>query len=234
MSRRSSFSAPAPTAMPPAWQRCHRRRRSSSSCATSRYDRATGSSRRTRSSGSVVACPRSRCTAPDRRRMPRSSTPCCGRDGTEEDLMIETTPLRPTPPRVADGGRKTRVLHVITHLDHGGAQDNTLLTVAGLDRDRYTVDIASGPGVLEDRARSVADNVHLLGSLRRPLLDPGVGSTLLKLAKLSANYDIVHTHGSKAGVLGRIAARMRHVPVIVHTVHGMPVNDFMSAAQRRV
>src|SRR3954471_5140732 len=155
--------------------------------------------------------------------------------------MTQTAPApqvtgthRPTGASLRRDGRRLRVLHVMTHLDHGGAQDNTLLTVEGLDRDRYVVDIASGPGVLEDRARSVADNVHILGSLRRPLADPGAASTFARLARLSADYDVVHTHGSKAGVLGRIAARMRHVPVIVHTVHGMPVNDFMSKPQRQV
>ena len=106
--------------------------------------------------------------------------------------------------------------------------------MAGLDRDRYTVDIASGPGVQEERAREIADQVHILHNLRRPLLDPGAAATFTQLAALSANYDVVHTHGSKAGVLGRLAARMRHVPAIVHTVHGMPVNDYMSVAQRRV
>src|SRR5436309_14048729 len=96
-------------------------------------------------------------------------------------------------PRASRRGDRLRVLHVITHLDHGGAQDNTLLTVAGLDRDRYVVDIASGPGVQEDRAREVADDVHILHSLRRPLLDPAAAATFAQLASLSANYDIVHT-----------------------------------------
>src|SRR3954468_23680901 len=147
----------------------------------------------------------------------------------------QVTPARGLRPSSARrDGRRLRVLHVMTHLDHGGAQDNTLLTVEGLDRDRYVVDVASGPGVLEDHARTVADNVHILGSLRRPLADPGAAATFSRLARLCADYDIVHTHGSKAGVLGRIAARMRHVPVIVHTVHGMPVNDFMSKPQRRI
>src|SRR3954470_8281373 len=129
---------------------------------------------------------------------------------------------------------KIRVLHVITHLDHGGAQDNTLLTVEGLDRDRYVVDLAGGPGVMESRARDVADNVFILNSLRRPLADPGALGTFRELLALCKNYDVIHTHGSKAGVLGRWAARVRGVPAIVHTVHGMPVNEYMSGAQRKV
>ncbi len=44
---------------------------------------------------------------------------------------------------------RTRVLHVITHLNRGGATDNTLLSVAGLDRSRYEVDLAAGPGGLD-------------------------------------------------------------------------------------
>src|SRR3982751_4029573 len=87
-------------------------------------------------------------------------------------------------PRASRRGDRLRVLHVITHLDHGGAQDNTLLTVEGLDRDRYLVDIASGPGVLEERARAVADHVHILGTLPRPLADPGAASTFSRLAPL--------------------------------------------------
>src|SRR3954451_12025350 len=101
--------------------------------------------------------------------------------------------------RASRRGDRLRVLHVITHLDHGGAQDNTLLTVEGLDRDRYVVDVASGPGVLEDHARTVADNVHILGGRRRRRHAPGAAPPFSRLARRCADYDIVHTHGSKAG-----------------------------------
>jgi glycosyltransferase involved in cell wall biosynthesis len=126
------------------------------------------------------------------------------------------------------------VLHVITHLDHGGAQSNTLLSVAGLDRDRYQVDLVGGPGPLGDQARAAADHLVVLPFLRRSLLSPGDLRVALALARLVGAYDVVHTHGSKAGVLGRVAARLRRVPVVVHTVHGFPVHDHMSRRRQRL
>lgn len=118
---------------------------------------------------------------------------------------------------------RVRVLHVISHLEPGGAQDNTLLTVAGLDRSRYEVDVAAGPGPLAGRAAEVADHLYVLDTLHRTLADPGVGPAFARLWRLCRTYDVVHTHGSKAGVLGRVAARGRGVPAVVHTMHGLPV-----------
>jgi glycosyltransferase involved in cell wall biosynthesis len=115
------------------------------------------------------------------------------------------------------------VLHVITHLDHGGAQDNTLLTVEHLDRSRYEVAVASGPGVLATEAERVADHLFVLPTFRRRLLDPGDLQVARELFRLSKSYDVVHTHGSKAGIIGRAVARAARVPAIVHTVHGFPV-----------
>ena len=56
--------------------------------------------------------------------------------------------------------RRVRILHLITKLPYGGAQDNTLLSIAGLDRAVYDVDIASSPGGdWDERARAVAPPV---------------------------------------------------------------------------
>jgi glycosyltransferase involved in cell wall biosynthesis len=133
----------------------------------------------------------------------------------------------------AGTGDRVRVLHVITHLDQGGATDNTLLTVAGLDRSRYRVDLAAGPGDLEAKARAAADRLFLLPGLARALGRPADLRAAAALWRLAAGYDIVHTHTAKAGVLGRFAARARKVPAVVHTIHAFPVYPGMTWPVRR-
>jgi glycosyltransferase involved in cell wall biosynthesis len=128
---------------------------------------------------------------------------------------------------------RVRVLHVITQLGRGGATDNTLLTVGGLDRSRYQVDLAAGPGDLEADARAAADRLFLLPGLARALGRPADLRAAATLWRLAAGYDVVHTHTAKAGVLGRFAARARSVPAIVHTIHGFPVNPGMSRPARQ-
>jgi glycosyltransferase involved in cell wall biosynthesis len=130
--------------------------------------------------------------------------------------------------------RHRRVLHVITHLDNGGAQANTLLSVAGLDRSRYRVDLASGPGVLQDEASKLADRLVVLRYFRRSLYSLGDLRAAVALWRLVGDYDVVHTHGSKAGVIGRLVARLRGVPAVVHTVHGFPVHAYMPRLKRHL
>ena len=146
---------------------------------------------------------------------------------------------RPALPAVASEDRagerterRTRVLHVITHLDNGGAQANTLLSVAGLDRSRYRVDLAAGPGALESEAAESADRLVVLPYFRRSLYSLGDLRAAAALLRLAGAYDVVHTHGSKAGILGRLAARARRVPAVLHTVHGFPVHDYMPPLKR--
>ena len=130
--------------------------------------------------------------------------------------------------------RRVRVLHVITHLGPGGATNNTLLSVAGLDRSRYQVDLAAGHGALEDRARRAADRLIVVPGLCRELGRLGDLRAAVALWRLAGRYDLVHTHTAKAGILGRLAARARRTPVVVHTIHAFPVNDRMPAPQRRL
>lgn len=130
---------------------------------------------------------------------------------------------------------RRKVLHLITHLGVGGAQDNTLSTVEHLDRTRYEVHLASAPGGdWEERGRSVSDRFFVVPHLVREIRPAGDARALGELVSLlrQEEYDIVHTHSSKAGVLGRVAARLAGVPIIVHTVHGFPFHPYMSPVVR--
>lgn len=135
------------------------------------------------------------------------------------------------------GLTKAKVLHIITRLAVGGAQDNTLITVAKSDRHRYTVELASNPeGMWSDRALGVADKFHPLPHLVNPINPSQDLQTLKQLVTLikQEKFDVVHTHSSKAGILGRIAAKIAKVPVIVHTIHGFAFNDLMPMWQQQM
>jgi glycosyltransferase involved in cell wall biosynthesis len=130
---------------------------------------------------------------------------------------------------------RRNVIHIITRLDRGGSAQNTMLTVLGHDRTQFESIVITGDSCMEDAQgglRATADNLrmlekehiryHVVPSLVRRV---SVGRDLAALWKLyrllkSERPAIVHTHTSKAGVLGRLAAWFAGVPAIVHTPHG--------------
>ncbi|HSL17561.1 MAG TPA: glycosyltransferase [Methylomirabilota bacterium] len=117
-----------------------------------------------------------------------------------------------------------RVLTAITRLELGGAQRVALHTAAHLDRDGFAAGLAWGPGdVLDGEARALADLARYeIAHLVRPVAPAADLRALAGLRRAIRDFrpDVVHTHSSKAGVLGRLAARLERVPVVVHTVHG--------------
>jgi glycosyltransferase involved in cell wall biosynthesis len=115
-------------------------------------------------------------------------------------------------------------MHAITMLELGGAQRNTLDTVASLDRREFAVALAcADAGELLPEARALVDvELFELPHLRREVRPV---SDLLALAELRGAIrrfrpDIAHTHSSKAGILGRLAAHRERVPVVIHSIHG--------------
>jgi glycosyltransferase involved in cell wall biosynthesis len=118
---------------------------------------------------------------------------------------------------------KIKVLHLITHLGFGGAQDNTLLTIKGHSRERYEVHLATGQDYTdwEARGRAYADAFFIFPDLCRSVRPQTDIRTLNQLTDFfrKHNYHIVHTHSAKAGTLGRIAAKRAGVPIIIHTFH---------------
>lgn len=119
------------------------------------------------------------------------------------------------------------VVHFITRLIIGGAQENTLLTVEDQHRDYGdAVSLVTGPGLgpegsLEERARRGGFPLHVLPRLYRHISPADDWASYRAFTRLLREIkpDVVHTHSGKAGVLGRAAAAKLGIPV-VHTIHG--------------
>jgi len=115
----------------------------------------------------------------------------------------------------------------------GGAQENTLLSVVGLDAmPEYEVTLLSGidkgrEGELLTQARETTRLIVLpeMGRSINPFSDFIAFWKLYKSIK-AGRYHIVHTHASKAGVLGRVAAWFAGTPIVVHTLHSLVFHDY--------
>ncbi len=136
---------------------------------------------------------------------------------------------------VAQAPRVQKVIHVITRLDYGGSAQNTMLTALGHDRTQFEPLVVAGyPGCWDAQGGQAATEENcrrlekaavrwmMLPSLTRevhPLKDVQALWQLIRLFR-QERPALVHTHTSKAGVLGRVAACVARVPIIVHTPHG--------------
>ncbi|MCF7895052.1 MAG: glycosyltransferase family 4 protein [Candidatus Omnitrophica bacterium] len=121
---------------------------------------------------------------------------------------------------------KIKVAQIITKLELGGAQKTTLSLLRHIDRKRYCPYLitASG-GYLKEEASSISQlNILFLDTLLR---DVNIFKDLVSFFKIrrylkQQGISIVHTHSSKAGIIGRWAAHCAGVKLIFHTVHGWP------------
>ena len=134
------------------------------------------------------------------------------------------------------------VVHVITQLELGGAQEITLVTCRRLDRRRFRVHLIHGPGgLLDDEASHLPETqVDCDGNLLRAIHPASdlrcLGSLTRRLRAIRRRSQgrpmIVHTHSSKAGIIGRWAARLAAADVIIHSIHGFGFNDRQPSWQR--
>lgn len=137
-----------------------------------------------------------------------------------------------------------RVFHLITRLLRGGAERKTIATVLGLDGYEFAV----GHGAAFDpdqRERLAAAGVptYRFRTIRHYNPVTAVPAVLAVARHLRRHeYELVHTHATEAGIIGRLAARLAGVDGVVHTVHGVPfsedrnalLNRFVLAAERFV
>ena len=142
-------------------------------------------------------------------------------------VPLDELPPQPDPNRV-------KVLHVITRFI-AGSGGNTLLSAAGMDPARYETWIAGAPGgPLWDHAEQAGVKVVRLQHMRERIEPREDLRCLLELVRLMRRerFTVVHTHCSKAGFLGRLAARLARVPVVVHTYHIFAVHEGLSPLRR--
>ena len=129
-----------------------------------------------------------------------------------------------------------RCLTLITKLELGGAQQVALNTLRGMEEDYINKYLIAGQGgLLDAEAKQLPEvEVHFWQGLKhqiRPLADLVTFIRLIHFMRRK-QIDLVHTHSSKTGILGRLAAKLAGVPVILHTIHGWPFHEYQSILTR--
>ena len=134
-----------------------------------------------------------------------------------------------------------KIVHIITRLIVGGAQENTLITCNLLAQRGHDVTLITGPalgpeGELFNQTKGQGYKVIMLDKLRRainPYHDIVAYFQIKKLLR-QLQPDIVHTHSAKAGILGRFAGHglkgewAKDKPAVVHTIHGLAFHPYQS------
>jgi len=143
-----------------------------------------------------------------------------------------------------------KIVHIITRLILGGAQENTLITCKLLAERGHDVTLITGPalgpeGELFNQTKNQKYKAKIIERLRRQIHPSNDIISYLNIKKLLLELkpDIVHTHSAKAGILGRFAAYklktqnlpLRGMPLrgeklkTVHTIHGLAFHPYQSS-----
>jgi glycosyltransferase involved in cell wall biosynthesis len=133
---------------------------------------------------------------------------------------------------------KINLLYVVTKLELGGAQKQLLSLIRGVNKEKFRVFLFTGiEGLLVEDALAIP-YLELQGCrfLVRPIhpLKDLLALICLYLFIKRHSIEIVHTHSSKAGFLGRVAARLAGVKAIIHTVHGWSFHDYQPVFLKKI
>ena len=142
--------------------------------------------------------------------------------------------MKTTPPN------RFKVMRLIARMNVGGPAIQTSLLTEKLDPQRFESLLVTGV-----EAEGEGNMLELMGSAVQPLIVPSLGReislrsdfrTLRAVLRLMQRHrpHIVHTHTAKAGFIGRLAARLARVPIVVHTFHGNVFKGYFSPAKTRL
>ncbi len=136
-----------------------------------------------------------------------------------------------------------RVVRIQSRICIGGPALHSILLSEGLSHkkgSRYDTTLIGGalePGEasMEAFAKERGVDVTILRDMRRPVSPKHDAYAIAKLVYLlrKTKPEIVHTHTAKAGAIGRVAARIAQVPVVIHTFHGHVFDGYFSDATTR-
>lgn len=134
--------------------------------------------------------------------------------------------------------KTNRVLHIITRVQRGGgAERNTLYTIKGLPREKYKPFLMVGIDSDFEYAKKVSNcDIYIEKYLIRninPFKDLMALIRIYKFIK-AGDFDIVHTHLAKGGIIGRLAARLAGAPVIIHSLHGSTFHSNLNMFTNRI
>lgn len=119
-----------------------------------------------------------------------------------------------------------KIVHVLTRLYRAGSEENTLACCHAQVKHGHEVLLVHGNEYDVGLQASVAKNMRVIGldTLVHPISPSSDFAALMQLSRHFQEWrpDIVHTHQSKAGIIGRLAARQANVPGIIHGVHIIP------------
>lgn len=135
-----------------------------------------------------------------------------------------------------------KIVHIITRLILGGAQENTLITCEELAGRGHDVTLITGPAIgpeggLVEQTKGQEYKTIIVDKLRRPIcpVNDVLAYRAIKRCLEEIGPDVVHTHSAKAGILGRFAAHeLKSRPKIVHTIHGLAFHPYQNKILNKI
>lgn len=131
---------------------------------------------------------------------------------------------------------KIKVAVIITKLELGGAQKVAISICEKIDKTKFEPFLICGcGGILDEETKNKIKVIFIKDLIREinPIKDLKALYSIYKILKQEKPL-IVHTHSSKAGIIGRLAARLCGIKNIIHTIHGFSFNDTQSFLKKNL